>query len=469
MANNAINIETDHPRWEEYKFERLRHPSVEDDIDKNPYPQRFDKNRTNRSRRSLVKKEGQSNIAFKGVKTTRYFKDMFITLLDAQWRYVILVFFGGFLVCYMSFGMVYYLAAWLHGDFENLNNPNFAPCIENLEGVWDAILFSIETQSTIGYGIIYAHPECGSTLPFIYMQVVAGFLFETLLFGFVFAKLSRPKKHRRHTLVFSLQACILQEEGQLTLQIRVRDMRRSHLIDSRIYGLPLSRPKHRRHTLVFSRHACILQEEGQLTLQIRVGDMRRSHLIDTRIYGLLVKRHVVREKYVYPLFQHQLEFDAHEMGDRLFLLWPLVLTHRITPSSPLYTLKPNDLIFDKFEIVVFLEGYIEATGDMCQARTSYTTQEILWGHRFTRLEAYDPKNDLWVMDFVRFNQVVPCPTPRVSAAELSVMTPEEGLEGARSLSRTERARSNATIEDDEDDLYNTASESNSDDEYSVGE
>ena len=55
--------------------------------------------------------------------------------------------------------------------------------------------------------------------------------------------------------------------------------------------------------------------------------------------------------------------------------------------------------------MVFLEGYIEASGEMCQARTSYTTREILWGHRFTRLEEYDAKNDLWVMDFVRFNQV----------------------------------------------------------------
>ena len=46
----------------------------------------------------------------------------------------------------------------------------------------------------------------------------------------------------------------------------------------------------------------------------------------------------------------QLDFDAHEMGDRLFLLWPLVLTHRITETSPLWTLKPDDLIFDKFEV-----------------------------------------------------------------------------------------------------------------------
>ncbi|KAK7088172.1 G protein-activated inward rectifier potassium channel 2-like [Littorina saxatilis] len=417
MASNVIDIENDHPRWEEYKFERLRHPSIEDDIDKNPYPQRYDKSRNNRPRRSLVKKEGQSNVAFKGVKskTKLYLKSLFITILDMRWRYVIFLFFAAFFVFYGLFGLAYYSLAWLHGDFENLGNPNYAPCIENLEGAWDAFLFSIETQSTIGYGIIYAHPECGSTLPIIYLQVAMGFLFETLLFGFIFAKLSRAKS--------------------------------------------------RRHTLVFSRHACILQEEGQLTLQIRVGDMRRSHLIETRIHAVLIKRHVVREKYVYPLYQHQLEFDAHEMGDKLFLLWPLVLTHRITETSPLWTLKPDDLIFDKFEIVVFLEGYVEATGEMCQARTSYTTREILWGHRFTRLEEYDAKNDLWVMDFVRFNQVMPSPTPRMSAAELAEQSPEDKAAMALSLSSSDVRRSVASI-DDEDDLYNTASDE--DESYVIG-
>ena len=57
---------------------------------------------------------------------------------------------------------------------------------------------------------------------------------------------------------------------------------------------------------------------------------------------------------------------------------------------------------------MYLEGCIESTGELCQARTSYTSSEILWGHRFTRIEEYDAKNDLWIMDFVRFNQVWQC-------------------------------------------------------------
>ena len=88
----------------------------------------------------------------------------------------------------------------------------------------------------------------------------------------------------------------------------------------------LSRPKRRRHTLVFSRHACILSEDNCLTMQIRVGDMRRTHLIDSRVHGVLVKRYVVHEKYVYPLYQHQVLQDGKR--DKIYLLNARLLLHR---------------------------------------------------------------------------------------------------------------------------------------------
>lgn len=102
------------------------------------------------------------------------------------------------------------------------------------------------------------------------------------------------------------------------------------------FFLQLSRPKHRRHTLVFSRHACIMQEEGHLTLQIRVGDMRRSHLIESRVHGVLVKRHVVREKYVYPLFQHQVSWGSKHRhyppieGSGLEITWDASANQNVT-------------------------------------------------------------------------------------------------------------------------------------------
>ena len=50
--------------------------------------------------------------------------------------------------------------------------------------------------------------------------------------------------------------------------------------------------------------------------------------------------------------------------------------------KPLYEVGPNDLKGDKWEIVVVLEGMVEATGGTTQARASYLPGEIYWGRRF---------------------------------------------------------------------------------------
>ena len=42
----------------------------------------------------------------------------------------------------------------------------------------------------------------------------------------------------------------------------------------------------------------------------------------------------------------------------------------------------TSLVNEEFEIVVILEGMVEATGMTCQARSSYIESEVLWGHRF---------------------------------------------------------------------------------------
>ena len=58
-----------------------------------------------------------------------------------------------------------------NGDFDNLDNPNHDFCLLGVKSFPGAILFSIETQTTIGYGMAYPNADCGATLPLIYMQV----------------------------------------------------------------------------------------------------------------------------------------------------------------------------------------------------------------------------------------------------------------------------------------------------------
>ena len=54
---------------------------------------------------------------------------------------------------------------------------------------------------------------------------------------------------------------------------------------------------------------------------------------------------------------------------------------RIDEDSPLWQIGPQDLPKARFEIILILEGIIEATGNTTQARTSYLSDEILWGQR----------------------------------------------------------------------------------------
>ena len=56
---------------------------------------------------------------------------------------------------------------------------------------------------------------------------------------------------------------------------------------------------------------------------------------------------------------------------------------------------------------------------MCQARTSYVPREILWGHRFERIEEYDISHGRWHVDFAGFDDVVYCQNLRHSARELA--------------------------------------------------
>ena len=103
------------------------------------------------------------------------------------------------------------------------------------------------------------------------------------------------------------------------------------------------------------------------------------------------------------------------------LFWPTTVVHTIDETSPLYHLHPTDFTSQNrgFEIIVVLEGIVESTGLMVQARTSYLPSEILWGRNFEELACL--KSLLTgerVIDFSRFHETYAVPTITMSAAEL---------------------------------------------------
>jgi hypothetical protein len=122
---------------------------------------------------------------------------------------------------------------------------------------------------------------------------------------------------------------------------------------------------------------------------------------------------------LYPLYLKKVDFKADDMDDTIILMWPMVLTHTINEDSPFFDIKPADLSNDKYELIVFIEGTIETTGEFCQVRTSYTPKELIWGHRFDRIEEFDSGNGRWEVDFAAFNDIVYTGNIRHSARELT--------------------------------------------------
>lgn len=77
-----------------------------------------------------------------------------------------------------------------------------------------------------------------------------------------------------------------------------------------------------------------------------------------------------------------LNHNAEEKELKPFLLLPLTVVHVIDQQSPLYEVAGKDLECADFELVAVLEGVVESTGMVTQAKMSYLPNEILWGHRF---------------------------------------------------------------------------------------
>lgn len=69
--------------------------------------------------------------------------------------------------------------------------------------------------------------------------------------------------------------------------------------------------------------------------------------------------------------------------DRIFLVSPVTIVHEINDESPFFEIDRKTLEKDTdLELVVILEGMVEATAMTTQCRSSYVASEILWGHRF---------------------------------------------------------------------------------------
>lgn len=181
----------------------------------------------------------------------------------------------------------------------------------------------------------------------------------------------------------------------------------------------MTRPKLRTQTLQFSKNAVICQRDGCLCLMFRVGDMRKSHIIGASIRAQLIRSKTTKEGEILCNFQTELNVNADGCDGNLFFIWPMTIVHKIDEESPFYFLTASDILQDKFEIVVILEGTIESTGQTTQARSSYLAGEVLWGHRFEPVVCYNKDRQGYEVNYSKFDNTLAIDTPLCSGADLA--------------------------------------------------
>jgi len=319
----------------------------------------------------VVAKQGKINTHRQETKKISVIlKDLFISSIHLSWSWTIFNFFASYFVSWIFFALIWYWIALVHGDFEpeHIRPGGHVVCVENMVDFTSSFLYSIETQHTIGYGGRAATTECPHAIIVMSLQSIIGVFIEACMTGIVFAKFTKPT--------------------------------------------------HRAKTIIFSENALVTMRNGAFYLLCRVGDLQPTHLIESHISAYMVRRSVTDEGEEIPHHLFAIEFGTDLDGTQDFfqLFWPIVLSHRIDEASPLWSVSPTDLVTEKFEIILTMEGTTPETGNNIQVRTSYLPSEILWGYKFEHsCVMFNKELGKYEVKFDTLNTIVKDNTPCLSA------------------------------------------------------
>ncbi|XP_015277817.1 PREDICTED: G protein-activated inward rectifier potassium channel 4-like [Gekko japonicus] len=321
-------------------------------------------------RQRYVTKVGKCQVNLGNIQEKkRFLSDIFTTIVDLKYRWFLFVFSMCYITTWVLFGIIYFVDAWIRDDVNHIGDTEWKACIENIDSFISALLFSVESQRTIGYGSRIVTANCTEGVILLMAQSIIGSMIDALMVGCMFVKISRPKK--------------------------------------------------RAQTLIFSKKCVISHRDEKLCLMFRIGDLRDSHMVDAKIRAKLIKSRQTKEGEFIPLEQSELNLGYDTGEDRLFLVEPQIICHIINDLSPFWEMSAEALKREQFEIIVILEGIVEATGMTCQARTSYTEDEILWGHRFEPCMSLE--KGAFRVDYSRFEKTFEVQTPAASAREMHEM------------------------------------------------
>jgi len=321
----------------------------------------------------VVSKHGRINTFSRSEETNenhRLLKDFFTSMIDLSWSWTLFSFAASFYISWLVFAVIWYLVVYTHGDLADSKPDNHTVCVDHIVDFTSCFLYSLETQHTIGYGGRAVTEECPIAVVVMSLQSIVGVVIQACMAGIVFAKFTKPTS--------------------------------------------------RAATILFSKNALITLRNGSFYLVVRLADLRPTHLIECHVSGHFMAKETTEEGEEIPYHLASMAFGSNLDGttDYIQPFWPIMLSHKIDESSPLYSLAPRDFQAKQFEIIVTVEGVTPETGCSVQVRTSYLPSEILWGQRFEHSTVdYDKNMAKYAVSYFSLNNFIQDRTPRCSARD----------------------------------------------------
>ena len=245
----------------------------------------------------------------------------------------------GFLLNWSAFAFIYLFVEYSNGtldycdgdeSLENLTTCNDTrvktKCITGVVDFNSALLFSVETATTIGYGSRALTDQCHFTILMASIQSMIGLILTGLLTGLIMAKFSMPGK--------------------------------------------------RKESIIFSRRAAVLKRGDFKYLVVKVADTRNNKLKGVTTKALLVSKSASEEGEVRSFNIAAVQFGVDSFSNNLPFMWPICIAHLIDDDSPFKADSLEDLLQRDFEIILWLSG-TTSSGGVVTARTSFLPSDIV--------------------------------------------------------------------------------------------
>jgi inward rectifier potassium channel len=211
----------------------------------------------------------------------------------------------------------------------------------------DAYFFSVQTMATIGYGRMVPVSTFSNVV--VTLEALFGLVILALATGLMFAKFSRP----RARVIFSRYAVIGMRDGVRSLMVRLANERATGLVEATL-------------RLVVLRDETTVEGEA----------IRRFHTL--------------------PLTRGSSAVFA--------LSWTVV--HPIDESSPLFGETPESMKKSDLQLAAALVGIEEASAQTVHVRHTWTSDLILFDHRFQDILRKTPEGGR-VLHYENFHDVEP--------------------------------------------------------------